>query len=68
MSKINKPALSLARLMRVMKKSGRENKIAVCVGTITNDTRIREFPKMKVSNLRSFQNSFADSLFRCNVF
>ncbi|RTG80390.1 large subunit ribosomal protein L18e, partial [Schistosoma bovis] len=52
MSKINKPALSLARLMRVMKKSGREDKIAVCVGTITNDTRIREFPKMKVCALR----------------
>lgn len=48
MSKINKPALSVARLRRMMVKSGRENKIAVVVGTITNDTRIRELPKMKV--------------------
>ena len=31
-----------------MKKPGRENKIAVVVGTITDDIRILEIPKMKV--------------------
>ncbi|CAL8108329.1 unnamed protein product [Calicophoron daubneyi] len=51
MSKINRPALSLARLKRFMTKPGRADKIAVCVGTITNDTRIREFPKMTVCAL-----------------
>ena len=34
-----------------MKKTGRENKTAVVVGTITDDTRIFEIPKLKVSEL-----------------
>jgi len=33
---------------RMMKKSGRENKTAVVVGTITDDARIYEIPKLKV--------------------
>ena len=33
-----------------MKKPGRENKYAVIVGTITDDTRILEIPKLKVDN------------------
>jgi len=33
---------------RMMKKSGRENKTAVVVGTITDDARIFEIPKLKV--------------------
>ena len=39
MSKINRPPLSIARLARNMKKAGNADKIAVCVGTITNDIR-----------------------------
>ena len=31
-----------------MKKSGREDKIAVCVGTITDDVRIMKIPKLRV--------------------
>ena len=31
-----------------MKKSGRENKVAVVVGSITNDVRIHEIPNLKV--------------------
>ncbi len=31
-----------------MKKEGREGKMAVCVGTITDDVRVFEIPKMKV--------------------
>merc|ERR1711893_169385 len=52
MSKNNRPPLSLARLVRHMKKSGRDNKMAVVVGTITNDVRIFEIPKMKVCALK----------------
>merc|ERR1711944_216646 len=39
MSKINRPPMSLARLIRKMK---------VVVGTITNDQRVFEVPKMKI--------------------
>ena len=31
-----------------MKKKGRDNKTAVVVGTITDDVRIMEVPKLKV--------------------
>merc|ERR1711963_212817 len=51
MSKINRPPMSLARLARNMKKSGRENKIAVVVGTVTNDLRIFKVPKLTVAAL-----------------
>jgi large subunit ribosomal protein L18e len=52
MSKNNRPPVSIARLARNMKKAGRENKIAVVVGTITDDKRIFEIPKLKVCALR----------------
>merc|ERR1711953_876236 len=51
MSKINRPPMSLARLARNMKKQGRENKIAVIVGTITNDLGLFKVPKMTVAAL-----------------
>merc|ERR1711976_180362 len=51
MSRTNRPPMSLSRLARHMKKSGRDNKIAVVVGTITNDVRIHEIPKMKICAL-----------------
>jgi len=35
----------------MMKKDGRENKTAVVIGTITDDTRIFEIPKLKVGSL-----------------
>jgi ribosomal protein L18E len=52
MSKNNRPPLSIARMARNMKKAGRENKIAVVVGTVTDDKRIFEIPKLKVCALR----------------
>merc|ERR1712130_885966 len=52
MSKINRPPLSIARLVRNMKKPGNADKTVVCVGTITNDTRIFDIPKMTVCALR----------------
>jgi large subunit ribosomal protein L18e len=51
MSKVNQPPMSLARLARYMK--GKEDgKIAVIVGTITNDDRLLEVPKLTVCALR----------------
>ncbi|KAF8387885.1 hypothetical protein HHK36_026547 [Tetracentron sinense] len=50
MSKTNKPPMSLSRLIRFMK--GKEDKIAVLVGTVTDDTRVYEVPAMKVTALR----------------
>lgn len=32
----------------MMKKSGREGKTAVCVGTVTDDVRLLQLPKLKV--------------------
>merc|ERR1712102_176804 len=52
MSKINRPPLSIARLVRNMKKAGNADKIAVVVGTVTNDIRIFEVPKMTLCALR----------------
>lgn len=51
MSKTNRPPLSLSRLVRHMKKSGRENKIAVVVGSVTDDVRLYEVPKLTVCAL-----------------
>lgn len=50
MSKVNKPPLSLSRLIQFMK--GKESKIAVVVGTITDDIRVYEVPALKVAALR----------------
>ncbi|XP_010931680.1 large ribosomal subunit protein eL18y [Elaeis guineensis] len=50
MSKINKPPISLKRLIRFME--GKEDKIAVIVGTVTDDKRVYEVPAMKVTALR----------------
>merc|ERR1719403_388326 len=46
MSKTNRPPMSIARLIRKMK--GQEDKIAVVVGTITDDMRIVAVPKLTV--------------------
>lgn len=52
MSRINRPPISLARVVRFMKKPGREGLTAVVVGTITDDQRIWEVPKLSVCALR----------------
>merc|ERR1719500_446599 len=41
----------LAKITRQMKKSGREGKIIVIVGTVTNDERIFDCPKIKIAAL-----------------
>ncbi|CAO2593521.1 60S ribosomal protein L18 [Lemmus lemmus] len=52
MSRTNRPPLSLSRMIRKIKLPGRENMAAVVVGTITDDVRILEVPKLKVCALR----------------
>ncbi|XP_064478943.1 large ribosomal subunit protein eL18-like [Ornithodoros turicata] len=51
MSRINRPPMALSKVVRFMKKPGRENKIAVVVGTITDDVRLYEVPKLRVCAL-----------------
>nr|ABW90395.1 putative ribosomal protein L18 [Barentsia elongata] len=51
MSKINRPPLSLARILRQTKKPGRDGKLVVCVGTVTDDLRILDVPKLKICAL-----------------
>ncbi|KAG0562190.1 hypothetical protein KC19_9G125300 [Ceratodon purpureus] len=50
MSKINRPPLSMSRLVKYM--AGKEDKLAVLVGTVTDDTRQFEVPALKVVALR----------------
>ncbi|CAG0879522.1 unnamed protein product, partial [Darwinula stevensoni] len=52
MSKTNRPPLSLTRVVQFMKKPGRDNKIAVVVGAVTDDVRLYEVPKLTVCALR----------------
>jgi large subunit ribosomal protein L18e len=49
-SRLNKAPLSLSRLARYMK--GKDDKIAVIVGAVTNDSRLVEVPKLTVCALR----------------
>merc|ERR1712080_593212 len=48
----NRPPLSLARLIRNLKKEGNAEKLVVCVGTVTNDLRIFDVPKFTLCALR----------------
>merc|ERR1712002_870903 len=52
MSRINQPPLSISRINRLFKKPGRENKIVVVVGTVTDDLRIYKIPKITLCCLR----------------
>eukprot|EP00972_Heterocapsa_arctica_P055543 8193625-Heterocapsa_arctica.AAC.1 len=50
MSARNKPPLSLSKLIKNMEK--KEGKVAVVVGTVTDDKRIYDVPKLSVCALR----------------
>ncbi|KAH7676590.1 large subunit ribosomal protein L18e protein [Dioscorea alata] len=50
MSKTNRPPISLRRLIKFM--DGKNDMIAVIVGTVTDDKRVYEVPAMKVTALR----------------
>uniref|UniRef100_A0A915EEU6 Large ribosomal subunit protein eL18 n=1 Tax=Ditylenchus dipsaci TaxID=166011 RepID=A0A915EEU6_9BILA len=52
MAKRNRPPLSIARLVRNIKKPGNEKKIAVCAGPVTDDNRIYQVPAITVAALR----------------
>uniref|UniRef100_A0A3Q2WHC4 Large ribosomal subunit protein uL15/eL18 domain-containing protein n=1 Tax=Haplochromis burtoni TaxID=8153 RepID=A0A3Q2WHC4_HAPBU len=52
MSRTNRPPIAVSRLIRKMKLPGRENKITVIVGTVTDDVRIQDIPKLKICALR----------------
>ncbi|CAL9065763.1 unnamed protein product [Musa banksii] len=50
MSKNNRPPISLKRLITFMER--KDDKIAVIVGTVTDDKRVYDVPAMKVTALR----------------
>ncbi|KAI9340143.1 ribosomal protein L18e/L15P [Zopfochytrium polystomum] len=50
MSRVNRPPLSLSRIAKYSAKN--KDKIAVIVGTVTDDARLLEVPKLKIAALR----------------
>lgn len=53
MSKINKPVISLQRVIRLLnKRQAKETNVAVIVGTVTNDLRLLKVPKLRICALR----------------
>lgn len=52
MSKINRPPISLQRILRHIKNRGQEGSLVVVVGTVTNDKRILDIPKLSICALR----------------
>lgn len=53
MSRINRPVISLQRVLRLLKqRQAKEGNIAVIVGTVTNDLRILNIPKIRICALR----------------
>jgi len=51
MSRMNRPSLAMTRLVSLMSKPTRKDKIAVVVGTVTNDVRQYTIPKLTVCAL-----------------
>lgn len=52
MSRTNRAPISLQKVVRFMKDRKAQESIAVVVGTITNDSRMLDLPKVKVCALR----------------
>ncbi|CAG0912963.1 unnamed protein product [Notodromas monacha] len=52
MSRTNRPPMSLARITRFMKKKEREGRLAVVVGTVTDDVRLFDVPKLSICALK----------------
>ena len=57
MSRMNRAPLSLSKIARYMK--GKESNIAVLVGTVVNDERLLEFPKLTICALRFSESARA---------
>jgi len=51
MTRINRPPVSTSRLAKFM-KGKKDNKVAVVVGTVTDDPRLLDVPKLTVTALR----------------
>lgn len=51
MSRINRPPISIARIVRNMKRPTHDGLLAVIVGTVTDDARIYDIPKMSICAL-----------------
>ncbi|URE02944.1 60S ribosomal protein L18 [Musa troglodytarum] len=66
MSKINRPPISLKRLITFM--DGKDDKIAVIVGTVTDDKRVYEVPALKVTALRWQELGFSRPVGECLTF
>lgn len=52
MSRTNQAPMSLQRIVRFLKARASEDTIAVVVGTVTDDSRVLDIPKIKVCALR----------------
>ncbi|KAG0231776.1 60S ribosomal protein L18 [Mortierella sp. GBAus27b] len=52
MSRINRPPISISRIARNVAGKDKEGKIAVVVGTVTDDVRLLDVPKLKIACLR----------------
>ncbi|KAJ3329793.1 60S ribosomal protein L18 [Blyttiomyces sp. JEL0837] len=50
MSRVNRPPMAISRIARYV--AGKEDKIAVVVGTVTDDARLLEVPKLTIAALR----------------
>ena len=50
MSRINRPPISLSRVSKYLEN--KNDKIAVIVGTVTDDNRLLEVPKLTIAALR----------------
>ncbi|KAJ3416842.1 60S ribosomal protein L18 [Chytridiales sp. JEL 0842] len=57
MSRVSRPPISVSRIVRNLKNN--EDKIAVVVGTITDDVRLLEVPKLTVAALRVTESARA---------
>ena len=57
MSRFNRPPLSLSKIAKFM--SNKEGKIAVIVGTVTDDVRLLDVPKLTVCALRFTKTAHA---------
>ena len=53
LSKVNRPPLSLSRIIKETSKTpDRDSKVIVQVGTVTDDIRVTEVPKLSIAALR----------------
>eukprot|EP00126_Sphaerothecum_destruens_P000650 Sdes_comp10827_c0_seq1m2486 len=57
MSRINRPPISVSRIARLVK--GKENKIVVLIGSVTDDSRLLELPQLKICALRFTESARA---------